>query len=425
MLYINSDKMKPDHELLVGAVNDSIRRGIKLKNLEVLLPFCVKSVEVAADTLRRKWGIGNPNAAADINRFLSSCDMEEVYAACYKDGKWSSKAENLKELAAGGFEPAIDILSYRKAKAYSNAVSGLIGLRRGDGRVYPEISVQKTNRIGYKSPALLNIPRALLWSVIEPRMDDSRIICIDVKQQEPKILMNMLGIEDLQDLARYNSDIYSAAYKELFGTECNTKQRDEFKMCWNATTYGASKKSLVERCKYIDGGAVYSYLHRFKELSDYIGRSYAMSRKGVNKVETYFGTVVETDKVGGALRRSLLDIPIQGTGADILAFMVEHLTRLVDDAGLDTDIELYYTRHDELVLEVSNSLIDGIGGDEAIKEYLRENFKHEIDDWFPIEVDVDFAEENSELLEQAKSFVESGGAEFTEHEFEDDFDEYY
>lgn len=410
MYYIDSSIMSPDHDNLRQTILQSMKEGVQLQNLETLRPLCDASMQMAARQLQDAWGITKPNSPDAIVRFLQSCDIPEVHEACCENGKWSSKADGLRLLAQQGFNFAVDILTYRKASSYAKAIKSLQENARGNGRIYPVVGVQKTNRINYSSPALMNIPKALLWSVVAPRTPGYSLVTVDIHQQEPLIVINMLGIEGLKLIAEENEDIYRAMYQDIFGCDCTEVERAEFKTCWNATTYGASKKTLVDRCRFIDGGAVYTAMHRYKELSQYIGSSYAKANRNIQKVQTYFGTELWANEAGSRLRRSLLDLPIQGTGADLLAFLVKHLQEVLEDNGLDEDIKLYYSRHDECVLEVRDDLISS-NGVEAITDTLKDIFEHQVDDWVPFRVHVEFPEPDYELLNSAEAMLERGKAE--------------
>lgn len=405
MFYIDSSVMTPDHDNLRKAVAASMREGIQMANLDNLYELCSDAHQRAVKTLADKWYIHQPSNAANIVRFLEGCDIPEVRQACYDKGRCTSNAQGLKILAQQGFPFAVDILTYRKAFSYLKAIKSSMENTRSNGRAYPQVSYQKTNRISYSAPALMNIPKALLWSVVAPRDEDSTLISVDIHQQEPLIVINMLGIPELQALAAEHTDIYRAVYIDLFGADCTERERDELKMCWNATTYGASKKSLVERCRFIDGGAVYTYLHKFKELNNYIGKSYAMSKRDVQTVKTYFGTELYADKAGSQLRRSLLDLPIQGTGADILALLVEHFQDEVAERGIEDDLRLYYPRHDECILEVSNTLLEQEGFD-GIGDTIIDIFEHTVDDWTQFHVDVSFPEPDMAMLESSDNVLQ-------------------
>lgn len=404
MFFINSFEMAPDHKNLRETVMASMAEGVQTQNLQRLLEVCNRDMAIAAQQCRETWGIQNPSSPDQVIQFLQNTHMQEVVEACCVNGKWSSKADGLRELARQGFNFAIDLLTYRKIQGYSKAVNSLLGLVHGNGRLYPKVSVLKTNRLSYSEPALMNIPKALLSTVIAPRSPEFSIVSVDIHQQEPLIVINTLNIGRLRELMESNDDFYTAVFVDIFGRECSPRERAELKMCWNATTYGASKKMLQERCHFIDGEAVYKYLHQFKELNDYIGKAYAMSKRDIQTVETYFGTEVTADKAGAQLKRSLLDIPIQGCGADILALLVEHFENEMMERELEDDIQLYYTRHDECVLEVSNRLISEIGC-EGVEEILKDVFTHCVDDWTTFQVEVKFWEPDENLLADDSDIV--------------------
>lgn len=82
-----------------------------------------------------------------------------------------------------------------------------------------------------------------------------------------------------------------------------------------------------------------------------------------------------------------MDIPIQGTGSDILALLVYHFDEEMFDRGLENKIMLYFTRKDELVIEVDKAYVDEVGK-EKVFSILADVFEHRIDDWAPFKVKI-------------------------------------
>ncbi len=137
------------------------------------------------------------------------------------------------------------------------------------GVVRPEINVGKTNRINYRKPALMNIPKDLLWHIIVPRKNGNVLYSVDIKNQEPMIIAYMLNIKILKDILKQEDDLYVGLFKKYYNREPQRAERSEFKTCWNALTYGAGKKSIVEQCKIIDPDIVYQGFKSIPEFKEY------------------------------------------------------------------------------------------------------------------------------------------------------------
>ena len=78
-----------------------------------------------------------------------------------------------------------------------------------------------------------------------------------------------------------------------------------------------------------------------------------------------------------------MDYPVQGTGSDILSLLVKHF----ETEGIAEGLSLYYTRHDELILEASKEYMSGLSSGE-LEGRMREIFQHQVDDWEPFQIEV-------------------------------------
>ena len=254
-------------------------------------------------------------------------------------------------------------------------------LRDINDLVHPTLSVASTNRINYVRPNLIGgIPKDLLSKVILPRKPNTTLFSIDCKQQEPLLLINILDISEIKLLLQTENDVYSAIYRVVYGAPPSEVQRKLIKQMWNALAYGASKYTLIEIAKanniYIDVDKIHSYFYSIPEYKSFFSGAKTQAKTGNREVVTYFNTYLRTDAPAKSLVSSLANHRIQGTGVDILAFMVEKANILAP--GLITP---YYTRHDEIILEVNNSIVNA-----NTINYLDSHFTQQIDDWLPFRV---------------------------------------
>lgn len=328
----------------------------------------------------------------DDKEAIKSCLQDilncEMFKCMYRAGKWKVDAEAMKPLALAGREDAIDLLNYRKNKKYLETVESLIEARCGDGRIHPKVSLGITNRINYSKPALMNIPKDLLWAVVAPRKPGNLLISIDIKNQEPWIMANMLGIDRLKAMLSNKGGLYERVFEDIFGRLPSEIERREFKSVWLGLTYGLSCKGAEEMCNHIDAKEVYNYFSSFPEYKKYKSKCTALANKGVRYSETYFGTEVfagDCDKF--KLKRVLMDIGIQGTGSDILSLLVKHFDSEVLDRGLEDKLMLYFSRHDETIVEADIDYVSEVGKEEVFR-ILKDIFEHRIDDWEPFQVEI-------------------------------------
>lgn len=506
MYHIDSKKDKPDINYLVNRLKGSLEKGIPLYDIRKYHETLKREKEEAADTIYNKYGIQNPNSYKQVSEYLEGIDDFSVYEACHdKDGKCVTDQNVLYNLVLMGFEFAEDMLEYRAIKKTEESIKSLVGGLHKDGLLHPEIALSKTNRINYLNPALMNIEKDLLWSVIAPRDESKVLYSVDIKNQEPSILINMLNIEQFKDALKSEKGLYESLFSKVFevkvvmylwvgnrpeqeiienaklavadnipnylyesvipmveetyykdnqisdiqpinmkvcmndnvdkivdglpkvvngslenglsvfipvewekipsnklkkkgivkveGTlpnieiRCDKVSRKEFKTAWNAMTYGASVLGVKHICKHIDGKHLYGYFSKIKPLEQYRLKCHRMGKNNIQETETYFGTKLVANESGSKLKRSLMDLPIQGTGTDILALLIKHLDNEIEDRRLQGKVDIYFTRHDEIILEIDKKYAEE-QGKERIECLLRELLEHKVDDWVPFKVEV-------------------------------------
>lgn len=502
MYKIDTQVDKPDIDYLYNQVVNMTKRGIKLCDLTQAYNHYCDATESIKNMIVDSYGIENPNSAQQVARYMELLDDADVYEVGYVNGKWSTKGEILETLSKMGYDFAANILLYRKLKKFSDTIKSLKNAQDSSGCIHPTVSLSKTNRINYSDPALMNIPKTLLWDVVIPRDEDSTLISVDIKNQEPHILLSLLGAKEFTDALTNPAGIYETLYSQAYAPKANlnilvvdgatpaildnkelaknpkippsiystikpstrgitfngeevigidtlntithpngsvelptevaimtdegniytrpvsweavpTKKlakpgiytiqgyveldnrcegvvRSEFKVSWNAMTYGASYRAIASICKHIDGKVFYDYFSKIPEMKAYRKKCKTSASNGVTTVNTLFGTRLYTDidpYDTKRLERVLMDLPIQGTGSDILSLLVKHFNSEAIHRGLDGQMEIYFSRHDELVLQVKNSYINSKGYD-AVETEIRDILEHQINDWVPFKIEV-------------------------------------
>lgn len=391
MYFISSDYDVPDIEYAERRVKETMAKGIYVRDISNKLNKITGRRIKAENSIGVNYGVYNPRSAPQWIEFLKDQADPVIAEACYDDnsGKWTTNKEALTGLALKRYSFAKDLLAFRKLASYESSIKQITEHMDSNRILKPEVSRGVTNRFHYRNPGLMSIPKKLIWEVISPRNEGNVLFSIDIKNQEPWIMINMLGIEDLRNrLSSDNKDgLYNMVSMDILGREPSEIERMEIKKAWNAMSYGASKASISSMCPNTDGDAIYKYFNSFKEFKDYKGKCIAKGRKGIQTVETYFGNEVTTDKTGSRLGRVLMDLPVQGTGADILALLIEHFDNEADNRGLSGIMEFYFSRHDEVIIEVDRGYYETEGLDK-VTNILKDIFEHSVDDWEPFTVEI-------------------------------------
>jgi DNA polymerase I-like protein with 3'-5' exonuclease and polymerase domains len=390
MYFIDSGVEVPNISYLYDRISELASKGIKIGNVGEMYKTVFKDQQAAGLNIKSKYGINNPNSPREIQWYFTSIMNEEMSDICMRKGKFSLDKHALKLLIDLGYEEARDIAVYRKLKKYAETLATMIQHVHKDGRVRPKVDLLKTNRVNYSEPALMNIQKDILWDVIVPEKEGNVFISVDIKTQEPWIMIHMLNIEKILGLIRSSSidDLYTIVFEDMYGEEPTTLQRSEFKTCWNAMTYGSTYNGLKKIAYNIDCRTFYNYFNGIPEFKRYRGRCYGLAKKGVQEVETYFGTYVRANEFGSKLQRVLMDIPIQGTGADLLALLVENFDSQMNRMDISTEeLDIKLSRHDEIILEADEDFVAREGLD-SILLMAKDIFEHTVDDWLPFKVKI-------------------------------------
>lgn len=393
MLRLNSKVDKPDFNYLNNVLQKSMTKGIKI-DISSKLMEDLNNEMITANLAMQQYGLTKPNSPKAVISVLKELAKKEplIKKYCYneKDDKWTSNEKALKPLVHNNIQFAIDLLYYRRVAKYISYLTGLKESLDDKSFAHPLVCGSSTNRVQYREPGLLTIPKQVLWNVVKPRSKDWSLYSIDIKNQEPWILINMLNITELKDLLAIagSNSLYDMLFILIYKKQPTPLERKEFKRAWNAFTYGASKKGVASICYNIDSDAIHNYFNKLKAYKDYKSHMYARANGGANKTETLFGTTLTANgNTKSKIAKQLMDMGIQGTGADILAFLVKHFDEEVQRMGLSNKMHIYFTRHDECIIEVSKSLEDEIG-EYGVCGLLGDIFEHQIDDWEPFKMEI-------------------------------------
>jgi len=512
MYYIDLKKDKPDIGRMEATMDRLMTKGIRLADCNELKTYYAELRETLKNDISEKYYIKNPNSPAQIVDFLkvtaSTIDLNsknDIINICYnsEDDKWTTNAEALGKLADLGYEFARDILDYRHVKKYAESIESITEAADENGLIHPTVSLGKTHRVNYSNPGLLTIPKKLLWYIIAPYTKGNVLYSIDIKNQEPNILINITGANELKPALESKDGLYETLFKQCFvpkvtmnvlidtlpenrvyeinelkqigtispasysaakpavnniyyndervvgietvcaGSEkglipqlpetisietekgniysvkvtwdmetVNKKykrgndysvtgtldelevrvskaERKEFKTAWLAISYGASIFGIKLSCKIIDGATVYNFATKVNGLKEYRSKIDALAKEGNSIIGTAFGTPLNAGYYDDwkKLKRVLLDLPIQGTGADILSLLINRFYDYTTEHSLDDKMYLYYTRHDELIIEVDQKYLSEIGN-EKMESILRDMLEHQINDWSPFHVEI-------------------------------------
>jgi DNA polymerase-1 len=289
---------------------------------------------------------------------------------------YSTDATVLEELR--GAHPVVDrILEYREIeKLRSTYAEGLGALVDPDTRrVHTsfEQAVAATGRLSSKNPNLQNIPiRTPLGRRIRRAFvaggAERALVAADYSQIELRILAHVSGDPELTKAFREGADVHRRTAAAGFGVaedDVTREQRDVAKMLNFGIVYGMSDFGLAWRMKMPREEAsrfIDEYFKRYAQVRRYVIETKAFAVEQ-GYVETLLGRrryipdmTSRNSAIRNAAERMAINMPIQGTAADIMKIAMRRVYERLAKGGLETRVLLQV--HDELVAEVPNDEID-------------------------------------------------------------------
>ena len=280
---------------------------------------------------------------------------------------WSTNADVLEKLR---WETPIvaDVLEYRQyAKFKSTYCDGLLKVIAPDGRIHTsfQMTVTATGRLSSTEPNLQNIPtRTELGSEFRRMFvpaDGCVLVDADYSQIELRLLAHIADDKTMQEAFRGGEDIHTVTASQAFGVplEQVTKQmRSHAKAVNFGIVYGISAFSLAQDIGVSVAEAkayIENYLARFSGVRNYM-ESVVERAKEAGYVETLMhrrralpelaASNFQTRSFG---ERVALNMPIQGTAADIIKLAMVRVDERLKKEGLQGRLILQV--HDELIVE--------------------------------------------------------------------------
>ena len=280
---------------------------------------------------------------------------------------WSTNADVLDKLR--GKHPIIDeVLDYRMlTKLKSTYAEGLLKVIEDDGRIHTnfQMTVTATGRLSSTEPNLQNIPvRKELGAQIRRMFVASPgnvLVDADYSQIELRLLAHISDDKTMQAAFLSGEDIHRVTASQVFDTpleEVTPLQRSRAKAVNFGIVYGISAFSLAqdigvwpnEAKAYID-----AYLAKYHGVRDYMKRIVEQA-KADGYVSTLYGRRRELPELKSSNfnvrsfgERVALNMPIQGTAADIIKLAMVRVWRRLREEGLRAKLILQV--HDELIVE--------------------------------------------------------------------------
>ncbi|MCX6647189.1 MAG: DNA polymerase I [bacterium] len=290
----------------------------------------------------------------------------------------STDAEVLEKLSEDYGLPGM-ILEYRSlAKLRGTYTQNLIELiDPKDGRIHTSYNqtVTSTGRLSSSNPNLQNIPIRTdigreIRRAFEPNRDGELLFSADYSQIELRLLAHFSKDKVLVEAFRNDEDIHSRTAMEVFGVKKNEilpDMRRSAKVINFGIIYGmgpdglskALKKSRTECRAFID-----RFFERYPSVKAYMDHNIEFGQKHgyvttlLGRRKYYPDLKSENRMMRAAAERAAINMPLQGSAADIIKLAMVKLHKKMIDQGFRECVLLQV--HDELVLSAPESKVKEI-----------------------------------------------------------------
>ncbi len=310
---------------------------------------------------------------------------------------WSTNADVLDKLR--GKHPIIEeILDYRVlTKLKSTYAEGLLKEISEDGRIHTsfQMTVTATGRLSSTEPNLQNIPirrpqGAEIRKMFVPE-PGKVLVDADYSQIELRLLAHISGDETMIDAFKTGEDIHAVTASQVFNVplpEVTSLMRSRAKAVNFGIVYGISAFSLAQDIGVFQNEAkayMENYFAKYHGVREYMNRIKEQA-KADGYVTTLFGRRRDLPELKSSNfnmrsfgERVALNMPIQGTAADIIKLAMVRVANRIESERLEARLLLQV--HDELIVECPESEA------ETVKALLKEEMENVVSYSVPLLVD--------------------------------------
>ncbi len=297
-----------------------------------------------------------------------------------KTGAYSTDAQSLENLR--GMHPVIDfIFEHRELtklkSTYLDTLPFIVNPRTN--RIHTEFNQTgaATGRLASSNPNLMNIPvrtqlgeqirRAFIARDVGP---DPMLLAADYSQIELRIIAHITRDPNLVEAFLRDDDIHAATASQVFAVpldQVTTAMRRRAKVFNFGVLYGLSEFGLSVREKISREEAatfIRTYFEKYPGIQRYVSETTSTVRS-LGYAETLFGRrryIPEINStnfnVRNAAERAAINMPVQGTAADIIKIAMNRLDAEMERRKLRSLMTLQI--HDELIFECPRDELEGV-----------------------------------------------------------------
>jgi DNA polymerase-1 len=367
---------------LITVLSEMERYGIAVDEavLGALSVRVTKEIKDISNTIwalaGQEFNISSPQQLRDI-----LFETLELPAEGIKKGKtgYSTAASELEKLRE--YHEIIPLIEeYREVEKLRNTYIDVLPtlVHTSTGRIHTSYNqaVAATGRLSSSDPNLQNIPiRTELGKEIRNAFVAApgyTLVAADYSQIELRIVAHLAKDETLLKTFREGKDIHTATAAVIHGIPESEVTKDirrtakevNFGVLYGMGAWGLASRTGISRAEakqFID-----TYFERFSGVKEYLDGTIKFAEKH-GYVETLYGRrryIPELESSNYQLRNSgermAVNMPIQGTQADIIKLAMIAVSHAIADAYTEADVRMLLQVHDELVLEVKTEIVDEV-----------------------------------------------------------------
>jgi DNA polymerase-1 len=320
------------------------------------------------DSVGHEFNLNSPKQLADV--LFNELQLPLV-------GKQSTREDVLEGLV--GAHPCVEkLLEYREvSKIYGTYTSPLLEMAKNDSNTSIHTDFKQTGttsgRFSSVNPNMQNLPASGNWSAKLRKAfvpnDGFKFVGMDYAQMELRIMADMsrddLLIKDFRD----GLDIHKATAARILEKDIEDVTKAErgagktvnFAILFGQTAFGLSRLLKIDAQKAAE--YIQHYFEHYVGVENYI-RILEKEAYARGFVQSMLGTTRRIAAVKSrnitarrAALREAVNMPIQGTEADIMKLGMVKLNEMIE-REFDNDAYILLQIHDEFVFEVKESRVE-------------------------------------------------------------------
>ncbi|MCF6276993.1 MAG: DNA polymerase I [Candidatus Magasanikbacteria bacterium] len=423
------------HKFLKEQKNDDLFHKIEMPLIKVLAQIELNGIFVDKEKLNKLAKQINAKlekttekihklAGKDFN-IASSVQLRDILfkdlalsTAGIKKGKtgYSTASSELNKLRS--FHNIIPLIEeFRELSKLKNTYVDALPkiINKNTNRIHTDFNqaVTTTGRLSSSKPNLQNIPtRSEIGREIRTAFSTPsgfELVSADYSQIELRIVASLAKDKKMLEIFNEGKDIHTATAAAINGVsedEVTKTMRSRAKEVNFGVLYGMGSYGLASRTGISNEQAkefIKKYFEEFEGVKKYIDETLDSAKK-LGYVETFFGRRryipelrASNFQVRNSGERMAVNMPIQGTAADMLKLaMIEIDKRLKKNFKLE-DVKIVLQVHDELIFEVKSSLVNKVT--KVVEEVMQtvQHFDHSTKMLAPLEIHTCHAKNWGEL----------------------------